>query len=63
VTLKGCIDSDFTGYKAFACFTYNYLFKVVYGLISWKSKRALIVTLFTLEAEFTGLIKGIREAF
>ena len=32
------------------------------GPISWKSKRSSIVAYSILEAEFTGLIKGNREA-
>jgi len=32
------------------------------GLVSWKLKRSFIVAYSTLEAEFTGLMEGNREA-
>jgi len=59
---EGYTDSDFAGCKAIARSTYGYLFTVVGGAVSWKSKRASIVTLSILEAEFTGLIEGNKEA-
>ena len=58
----GYTDSDFAGCKTTARFTYGYLFTVGGGPVSWKSKRSLTVAYFTLEAEFTGLIEGNREA-
>jgi hypothetical protein len=59
---EGYTDSDFAGCKTTARSTYGYLFKVGNGPISWKSKRASTVAYSTLEAEFTGLIEGNREA-
>jgi len=60
--LKGCTDSDFTGCKTSIRSTYSYLFTIANGPVSWKLKQAFTVALFTLEAEFTGFIKGIKEA-
>ena len=62
VVPEGYTDSDFAGYKATARSTYRYLFIVGRGAVSWKSKRAFTVALSTLEAEFTGLIEGNKEA-
>ena len=62
LTPVGYTDSDFAEYKTTAKSIYGYLFIVGGGLISWKSKRSSTVTYSTLEAEFTGLIKGNREA-
>ena len=59
---EGYTDSDFAGCKATARSTYGYLFTVAGGAVSWKSKRASTVALSTLEAEFTGLIEGNKEA-
>ena len=59
---KGYTDSDFAGCKAIARSTYGYLFTIGRGAVSWKSKRASIIALSTLEAEFTGLIEGNKEA-
>ena len=59
---EGYTDSDFAGCKATARSTYGYLFTVGRGAVSWKSKRASTVALSTLEAEFTGLIEGNKEA-
>jgi hypothetical protein len=61
-TPEGYTDSDFAGCKTTARSTYGYLFLVGKGPISWKSKRASTVAYSTLEAEFTGLIEGNREA-
>lgn len=59
---EGYTDSDFAGCKITARSTYGYLFTVGKGPVSWKSKRASTVSYSTLEAEFTGLIEGNREA-
>ncbi len=40
---------------------YNYIFKFAKGPISWKSKRAFIIVLSTLEVEIDVFIEGIRE--
>jgi hypothetical protein len=62
LTPVGYTDSDFAGYKTTARSTYGYLFTVGGGPVSWKSKRSSTVAYSTLEAEFTGLIEGNREA-
>jgi hypothetical protein len=59
---EGYTDSDFAGCKTSARSTYGYLFTVGQGPVSWKSKRASTVAHSTLEAEFTGLIEGTKEA-
>ena len=60
--LVGFTNSDFAGYKVSIKFTYRYLFKVGGSLISWKLKRSSIVAYSTLEAEYTGLLEGNKEA-
>jgi hypothetical protein len=62
ITPKGYTDSDFAGCRTTARSTYGYLFTVGKGAISWKSKRAPTVAYSTLEAEYTGLMEGNREA-
>ncbi|KAK2068848.1 hypothetical protein P8C59_003464 [Phyllachora maydis] len=57
----GFSDSDFTGDKATSKSTYGYLYKLAGRPISWKTKRATIITLSTLEAETDGLTEAIRE--
>jgi hypothetical protein len=59
---EGYTDSDFAGCKTTARSTYGYLFTVGGGPVSWKSKRSTTVAYSTLEAEFTGLMEGNREA-
>ena len=58
----GYTDSDFAGCRVTARSTFGYLFIVVGGPVSWKSKRFTTVTLFTFKAEFTNLIEGNRKA-
>ncbi|KAK2073304.1 hypothetical protein P8C59_007593 [Phyllachora maydis] len=57
----GFSDSDFTGDKATSKSTYGYLYKLAGRPISWKTKRATIIALSTLEAETDGLTEAIRE--
>ncbi|KAK2070946.1 hypothetical protein P8C59_005406 [Phyllachora maydis] len=57
----GFSDSDFIGDKATSKSTYGYLYKLVGGPISWKTKRATTIALSTLEAETDGLTEAIRE--
>ncbi|KAK2074019.1 hypothetical protein P8C59_008256 [Phyllachora maydis] len=57
----GFSDSDFAGDKATSKSTYGYLYKLAGGPISWKTKRATIIALSTLEAETDGLTEAIRE--
>lgn len=58
----GFSDSDFAGDKVTSKSTYGYVFILVGGPISWKSKRATTIALSTLEAETDGLTEAIREA-
>ena len=58
----GFTDSDFAGCKTTARSTYGYIFQISGGPVSWKSKRASTVVYSTLEAEYTALIEGNREA-
>jgi len=62
VAPEGYTNSDFAGCKTTTRSTYGYLFTVGKGPVSWKSKRSTTVAYSTLEAEFTGLIEGNREA-
>jgi len=62
LTPIGYTDSDFAGCKTTARSTYGYLFTVGGEPVSWKLKKSFIVAYLTLEAEFTGLIEGNREA-
>ncbi|KAK2066342.1 hypothetical protein P8C59_000171 [Phyllachora maydis] len=57
----GFSNSDFTGDKAISKSTYGYLYKLASRPISWKTKRATTIALFTLEAETDGLEEAIRE--
>ncbi|KAK2073803.1 hypothetical protein P8C59_008052 [Phyllachora maydis] len=57
----GFSDSDFAGDKATSKSTYGYLYKLAGRPISWKTKRATIIALSTLEAETDGLTEAIRE--
>ena len=57
----GYCDSDFAGDRTTAKSTFGYLVKVAGGPVSWKSKRASIISLSTLEAEYTALIEATRE--
>ncbi|KAK2069106.1 hypothetical protein P8C59_003713 [Phyllachora maydis] len=57
----GFSDSDFAGDKATSKSTYGYLYKLAGRPISWKTKRATTIALFTLEAETDGLIEAICE--
>ncbi len=57
----GYYDSDFAGDRESFKSTYNYVFKFARGPISWKSKRASMIVLLTLEVETDAFIEGIRE--
>ena len=54
-------DTDFTGDRESFKSTYNYVFKFSEDPINWKSKRASIMALSTLEIETDVFIEGIRE--
>ena len=57
----GYSDSDFAGDRVSSRSTYGYLFKLAGGPVSWKSKRATIIDLSTLEAETDALTKAIKK--
>ena len=57
----GFSDSDFTSNKVTNKSTYDYLFIMAGGLVSWKSKRSSIITLSTMEAESDALTEVICE--
>ncbi|KAK2067459.1 hypothetical protein P8C59_001199 [Phyllachora maydis] len=57
----GFSDSDFAGDWATSKSTYGYLYKLAGRPISWKTKRATTVALFTPEAKTDGLTEAIRE--
>ena len=55
------INLDFVNCKIIAKFIYNYFFQIANSLVSWKFKQATIIALFTLEAEFIGLVESNKE--
>ena len=57
----GYSNSDFAGDKASSKSTYSYLFSLVGGAISQKSKKASTIALSTIEAKSNSLIEAIRE--
>ncbi|KAK2068527.1 hypothetical protein P8C59_003161 [Phyllachora maydis] len=57
----GFSDSDFAGDKGNSKSTYGYLYKLASRPISWNTKRATTIALFTLKAETDGLTEAIRE--
>ncbi|KAK2068874.1 hypothetical protein P8C59_003490 [Phyllachora maydis] len=57
----GFSKSDFAGDKATSKSTYSYLYKLAGRPISWKTKRATTIALYTLEAETDRLTEAIRE--
>ena len=54
-------DSDFAGCKETSKSTGGFLTTINSGPISWRSKRASLVVLSTLEAESDALLETIRE--
>ncbi len=54
-------DSDFAGDRESSRSIYGYVFKFAGGPINWKSKRAFMVALSTLEAETDAFTKDIRK--
>ena len=58
---KGYYDSNSAGDKSSSKSTYSYIFIIAGGPVSWKSKKALTITLSTLEAKYTALTEATRE--
>ena len=54
-------DNDFTNDKITNKSTYDYLFTVAGGPISWKSKRSSTIALSTMETESDALTEAIRK--
>jgi len=57
----GYYDNNFASDRESSRSIYSYVFKFAGGPISWKSKRASIVILSTLEAETDAFTEDIRE--
>ena len=62
ITLTRYTDSDFAGCTDMQHSTSRYIFTLGHGSISWSSKRQILVTTSTCEAEYIASCHATKEA-